>query len=183
MDWLTIITIVLGSSVLSTVMIILINWFSQKRERSRYNSFIALTLSHSYEKYAHSCLDIVNDGELYWSSGGQAGNPMGTPPKPFELPAENFREFDINLLDNIFEFPQKVSFATDEVAFIASVSDEEDARGASCKNTIELASIAISLADQLRKKYSLPKRKLKFGKYDLRKELNKRMNKMQNKST
>ena len=175
MDWPTIITIVLGSSVLGAAMTSLISWYSQKRERRRYNSFIALSLSHAFEKYAHSCLDIVSDDELYRSSGGHAGNPMGTPPKAFDLPEENFREFDINLLDSIFEFPQKVSFATDEVAFIASVVDDREAHGTSYKNTIELANNAISLADQLRNKYNLPKRPLRFGEFDLREELKKRM--------
>jgi hypothetical protein len=175
MDWPTIITIVLGSSVLGTAMTIMINWYSQIRERGRYNSFLALTLSHAFEKYAHSCLDIVSDDELYRSSGGHAGNPIGTPPKPFDLPAENFRDFDINLLDSIFEFPQKVSFATDEVVFIASVVDADEAHDTSFKNTVELANHAISLADRLRNKYNLHQRVLRFGEFDLRKELKKKM--------
>lgn len=173
MNWPTILTIVFGSSVLSTAMTVSINWIYKKQERSRNNSYIALSLSHSFERYAHRCIGIVSDDQLYISSGGHAGNRMGMPPKPFDLPDDNFRDFDLYLLDRLFEFPQKVFFATDEVSFLAEVSDEEDARSTSAKNTIELAHIAITLADQLRKKYNLPKRTLKFGNYDLRKELDK----------
>lgn len=153
----------------------LVNWYSQKRDRKRYNSFLALTLSHSFEKYAYSCLDIVSDDELYRSSGGHTGNPMGTPPKPFDLPGENFREFDINLLDSIFEFPQKVSFAIDEVALIQSLVDCDEAHKTSFKNTVQLANHALSLADRLRNKYNLPQRSLRFGEFDLRQELKKRI--------
>lgn len=175
MDWITIITIILGSSVLGTIMSSMFSWYVQKHQRKRRNSYIALLLSHSFEKYAHKCLTEVSEDELYRSSGGHAGAELGLPPKLFDLPDENFQEFNIKILDSIFEFPQKVSFAIDEVGFISTVADDDEAHWTSRNNTIELANDAISLADKLRRKYNLPIRKLKFGRFDLREEVKKRL--------
>ncbi|MCB2141167.1 hypothetical protein KQH27_00500 [bacterium] len=175
MDWPSIITIVLGSSVLGTALTSLFSWISQKRTSVRHNSFLALTISHLFEEYAHTCLTLVSEDDLYFSSGGHAGSPMGTPPKPFKLPEESYRDFDIKLLDRILEFPQKVLFGIDEVGFMATVADEDEANATAHRNAINLAIQALSLADSLRKKYNLPKRDLKFGTWDLRDELKKQM--------
>jgi len=172
MDWPTVITIVLGSSVLGAIINSIISLVFARRERDRHNCYIALILAHDFEQYAHHCFNIVCDDELHESSGGHAGKPLDYPPEPKKLPEENYRNFDIKLLDTIIEFPQKVAFAKDEVVFLFEVNNDEDAHETSCENTIKLASIALNIADRLRQKYSLPARDLKFGEFDLRKALN-----------
>ena len=171
MDWTATITIVLGSSVLGALLTNAVSWLTRKRDRSRRNGYLALTLAHSFEMYASACLDSISDHDAYYDSEGSAGKPVGKPPSAFSLPDESFRDFDLKLLDSVLAFPQIVIFATDEVLFTADVCGPEEAQEICYKNTVELANQAISIADKLRSFYRLSPRDLKFGEFDLRKAL------------
>src|SRR5262249_8879417 len=59
--------------------------------------------------------------DLFDQSGGGGGSPVGDPPLGFKMPEETFKNFDLPILDAVLEFPQKISFAKSEIAFVATV--------------------------------------------------------------
>jgi hypothetical protein len=167
MDWPSVLTIILGSSLLGAILTNLSHWIGSSSQRKRHNQFLALTLAHALEKYSYDCMNAVVDHDLHQQSGGNAGKALGYPPEAMELPDETFKDFDLALLDAVLDFPQRVAFATEEVRFLGDVADDE-ASSKSCQNTIKLASEAVALATRLRMRYGLAHRDLNFGEYDLR---------------
>lgn len=168
MDWPSVLTIILGSSVLGALLTNLSSWIVSSRERKRHNQFLALTLAHALEKYSYDCMNAIEDHDLYQQSGGNEGNTLGYPPEVMKLPDEQFRDFDLALLDAVLDFPQRIAFAREEVRFLADVADDDSVSEKAYQNTIRLASEAVALATRLRARYGLARRDLNFGEYDLR---------------
>ena len=175
MDWPSVLTIILGSSVLGAVLTSLTSWVVSSRQRKRHNQYLALTLAHALERYSYDCMNAVNDHDLYHQSGGNAGKALGYPPEVIKLPDEPFKDFDLVLLDAVLAFPQRVAFAREEVSNLADVADDDAASEKSYENTIKLANEAVVLAATLRAHYQLPHRDLNFGEYDLRKVIDEKV--------
>lgn len=168
MDWPSVITIILGSSLLGALLTNLSSWILSSRQRNRHNQFLALTLAHALEKYSYDCMNAIEDHDLHQQSGGHAGKTLGYPPEVMKLPDEQFRDFDLALLDAVLDFPQRIAFATEEIGFLADVADDDAVIEKSYQNTIRLASEAVALATRLRARYGLARPDLNFGEYDLR---------------
>jgi len=175
MDWSMVAGIVFGSSVIAALISSFVGWRMKARAQKRYNCFIALTLAHIFENYAHDCMDVANEHDLYKSSRGAAGKAAGIPPELIKLPNENFRDFDLALLDEVFDFPLRVKFANGAVYFMADIGEHDDADDTAYEHNLLLAEKALSLADRLRSHYKLSSRELKIGEYDFRQQLSEKL--------
>ncbi|BCA79288.1 hypothetical protein [Desulfuromonas sp. AOP6] len=178
MDWSTIITIILGSSLLGAILTNISGWLVKRRERSNHATFVALNLAHLFEKYAYSCLSATEDHDTAESSGGYAGDYIQKILELPELPDYDYRVFDLPILDKVFDFPQQIGFAAKNLSFAFEVLDGEDAVREGYKSCLQLAREALVIADAIRGKYSLEKRQLKFGEYSVRERLREKLSKL-----
>lgn len=172
MDWSTIVTIVLGSSLLGTLFNSIVGYWTKRKESNNHATFIALNIAHIFEKYAENCLSVSMDHENYKSSNGHIGDYIKKIPKLAKLPEYDYKVFDLPLLDEVFDFLQRIEFAQNNFSFAFEVLDGEEAVEEGNKSCLLLAQKALSIADKIRKKYKLQKRELKFGEfYSVRDEI------------
>ena len=169
LDWFTITTIVLGSSFLGAVLTNLAGWAIRRAERFRQANYLGLHLAYVFESFAYTCLSAVEDHDTAESSDGHAGGYIKKIPEFPRLPDFDYRDFDLSILDKVFDFPQQVSFAN--LLFEFEVLDGEDAVEEGYKSSLKLAQDSLSIADRIRSRYKLTKRALEFGDYSVRQRL------------
>ena len=167
MEWQTIIPIVLGSGLVSAIFTNLLDRFLSAREAHRYNKFIALTLAHDLEAFSWKCADLATDHDLYDQSEGHAGSRIANPPDTFKIPDESFKGFDTEILDRVYRLPLSIRAAKSQIEFWDTVSGQDEAFGAAYEETISLGNEAIEIASEIRRKYDLLVRPIKFGKTTL----------------
>jgi hypothetical protein len=178
LDWSAIITIVLGSSLLSAILNNFFVWLVKHTEESTHATFIALNLAHLFEKYAYACVSASEDHDTAESSDGHVGAYINNILELPELPNYEYRIFDLSILDKVFDFPQQINFAKKNLSFAFQVLDGEDAVKEGHKSCLLLAREALNISDSLRKKYDLEKRQLEFGEYSVRERLRESLAKM-----
>lgn len=175
MDWTAIIAIVLGSSVLGAVLNNLVNVLLRRIKRSNQATFIALNIAHQFEQYASDRLSDAFDHDNAESSNNQIGEYINSIPVLPHLPKEDYRVFDLTLLDSILDFQQQVHFANKSLSFARLVLDNEEALAEGYQSTLKLASESLRIADEVRQRYQLKKRLLEFGGYSVRKGLKEKL--------
>jgi hypothetical protein len=171
LEWSTIVTIVLGSSFLGAVLTNLVAWQLKRTEHSSQATYLALNLAHIFEQFTYACLSAVEDHETAKSSKGCAGKYVTKLPEFPKLPDYDYRVFDLTILDKIFDFPQKIGFASESLSSAFEVMDDEDASKEGYRSCLELARESLSIADSIRKRYGLAERSLRFGEYSVRDRL------------
>jgi hypothetical protein len=163
MNWQTIVSIVLGSGLLSAIFSNLLDRFLNAREAHRYNKFIALTLAHDLEAFSWRCAELVSDHDTYNQSDGHAGRRIGYPPEDFQIPDESFKGFDTSILDRVYRLPLSIRAAKGQIDFWHTVVGDDEATGSAYKETLRLGKEAIEIALEIRKKYKLLIRPIEFG--------------------
>jgi len=167
MNWTTILPIILGSSLLSAIVTTILDRCLSAREKSKYNKFIALTLAHDLESYSWQCADSLSNHELARDSQGHAGKLIASPPDSFVIPKENYRDFDIQILDRVFNFPLAIRSAKSQIQFWDDVTGQEDAFSAAFNETCKLGSDALNIANSIRDRYGLSKKTMAIGTTEL----------------
>ena len=178
MDWSAIITIVLGSSFLGAVLNNFAGWWLKRIEATNQATYLALNLAHLLEQYAYDCLSAADDQDNAESSDGNIGAYINKLPILPQLPKEDYRVFDLALLDNIFDFEKQVVFANESLDFAFHVIDGEDAVSEGYKSCLKLARDSLQIADAVRARYRLKNRSLEFGGYSVRKRLQEKLTKV-----
>lgn len=163
MDTTTVVTVILGSSFLSAIFTWILNFLIKQREVKSHNRFIGLTLAKNLESYSWNCAEAVANYSLHSESDGSAGEDNVTIPEIFELPDENYRHFDVDILDEVYAFPLKVKSAERQAKFSFEVEGIEEAIWSTFEECIKLGMAANEIAKLIRKKYSLSTRPVAFG--------------------
>lgn len=171
MDWTSIITIVLGSGLLSAALNNVAAWWLKRSERTNQATFIALNIAHQLEQYAYDCLSAAFDHDNAESSHEHVGSYIRHIPDFPELPTEDYRVFNLELLDEIMDFRKQVIFANESLDSAFEHLDGQDAIAEGYKSTLKLARESLKIADSVRSTYKLKKRKLEFAGYSVRRQL------------
>ena len=178
MDWSTIITIVLGSSVLGAALNSLLGWLTKRADRTSQATYMALNLSHLFEKYAYVCLSALESHDAAEIFREEIGAYIKKVPDFPELPDYEYQVFDLVILDKVFDFPQQVNFAAESLSSAFEILDGQDALWEGYKSCLELASEALAIADEIRQRYRLKTRSLSFGRYSVRGRISERVSEM-----
>ena len=155
--------------------------FRKKGERGSHDRYLALLLADGLEAYVHKCNNALDEHQTYRDSRGSAGELMGSIPQTPTIPDEDYKTFNVDLLDRVLEFPQRVELGNSYVADTARFDGDDEANNAAYESGIELANRALSVADQLRAEPRLSVRNLTYGSYDLRQSLGEKQRKLGNK--
>ncbi len=174
MDWKTIVPLVLGSSLLSALITYFLNFLMKEKETRKHNSYVALVIAHDLENYALECGSIVSDHDMLEDSRGAAGKLAHEPPSSFNIPKQDYRSFDHNILDRLLTFPKQIKSAKSHIDFDYGLVSDEEASETAHKEILGLGLEALSLSRTLRKRYGLAKNSPKLGVLDLGEYLNKR---------
>ncbi len=171
------ITVMLGSGAAFGIL----NWFSERQKRTEEVEFLATRLAVQLEGYAIECADKVSDHDTATDSDNTAGAVIGKIPEFPPLPeSESYRLLKRDLLDEMLQFPQLRFMAENAAIFWWNVvGDPDSCRVAYRDNTISMGERAAGLAKRLREKYSLPKRTLIYGEWDICKFFNEELAKIQ----
>lgn len=175
MDWSTIVTIVLGSSFLGVALNNFVGWWRKRAEETNQATYLALNLAHLLEQYTYDCLSAANDHDMAERFGEEMGSYIQKVPELSQLPDGNYRVFDLELLDKIFDFQKQVCFANESLAFAFDALDGEDAIAEGYKSCLKLAQESLQIADSIRRHYRLKNRPLKFGGYSVRQHLREKL--------
>ena len=171
MDTSTVLTIILGSSLLSAVLTNVVSVLKSKNETKSRVNHVALNIAHMLEKYTYDCMSALDDHCNAKSSNGNIGDLLSKIPIFPELPDYDYKNFDLHLLDRIFDFQQQVIFASQSLSFSFDVLDGEEACDHGYDLCLKLAINSLCLADCIRKKYRFKYRDLSFGDYSIRDRL------------
>lgn len=94
-----------------------------------------------------------------------------------ELPKFDYLVLAPDIIDEVFDFPQQVCFASECFTSSFDFLDGEDAIEEGYRSSLKLAQRSLDLADKIRNKYRLEKRKLKFGEYSVRTRISEKLQK------
>ena len=180
MEWSAIITIVLGSSLLGTILNSLVSWYLKRSENSKISNYIAFKLAYLFEKFACTCLSAAEEHDLAVSSNNNAGEYLISVPEFPTLPEFEYKFFDLNLLDIIFDFPDQVTFANESISFLFDVAGMDDGSKEAYESSLKLARNSLSIANKIRLRYKLGQRSLSFGNYSVRDKINERIKNIKN---
>ncbi|MBR9869142.1 MAG: hypothetical protein GYB20_09495 [Oceanospirillales bacterium] len=176
---LTIIT----SALVATIAGAAINAWLESRKEKLFARFDALSAAITLEGYASACADAATDHFMARDSGGHAGGYIRSLPEfpEIEVAAGFIKSKKAKVADRLMFFPQEVRQA-DQVAHFLwdATADMDIVHEAAVEQVIYIGLKAIDLASDLRKAFSLPKRELVFGKYDIRETLSKHLKKTEN---
>jgi len=167
MDWITALTLIFGSSLISTLVTKWIDASSDSKKKSDYNKFVALSLSQNFEDYSWQCAETLEDHKLSVNSHGSSGKEISYPPEKFEIPKESYKHFDISLLDRVFGFTQMIRSSKSQIHFWYDVCGTEEAIDSACKETARLGKEALIISEDIRKKYDLASRHIELGETNL----------------
>ena len=194
MDWLgfaeTAGAVFLGSGVATAgVTIFLQQRFKKQQKLEGEQSvvkYLALRLVFLFEGYAVQCADKISDHHTaesstspeYWytgKSGPEAGAFIGEVPKISPFPSEleeGYKLLDKDILNDIFDFPQRCILANKDAMFWWDiVGERECCANALAQNTIDMGARAMDIGKRLRKKYDLAARQLGYEEFDMEKFL------------
>jgi len=149
----------------------------QKEEQKTVVKYLALRLAFLFEGYAVECADKAGDQQLAYDSEGTAGRFIGQVPVMPPLPLEDNHKFlDHNILNDIYDFPQRCVMANQNAMFWEEVvGDRDSCTNALGINTIKMGVRAINIGNQLRKMYNLSPRLLGYGEFDVENFLKKEL--------
>ena len=158
---------VLSSSVIGVVASQLFQLWLKRIEVSKINKYAALNLCHELEAYAHGCMDVFSDNDLYIQSHGGAGRAASIP--VFEINRDDFSKFEIALIDRLIALPKNIKSAKKEFEFITNVvGDEDEAEVFVLNRILRFGVDALDLSENLRSYYRLPSSVVKYGSTSLR---------------
>ena len=158
MDWLQLVTLVAGSSVVATLTSRTFDHVRQRQQISSETGYLALRVSFELESYAADCADFV----VLWGNvrTGATIAVMTELPKLPELPeSDRYVNLPRDLLHEILELPQLRSSGqkgADE--FLEHVGDEDKFQGILAEHAIRLGNKALNIARRLRSENHLPPR-------------------------
>ena len=139
-----------------------------KQRREHNQPHVALCLAVYLEGYAVQCASEVDDHELAMSCDGHAGNYLKRVPDPGPLPEVAFDLLDIEIVDALFDFPQRCQMAQASADscwdIIREVDDFQKLVG---EATIKIGISAMEIARRLRNTYGLKPRDMTFGTWDV----------------
>lgn len=169
-------TIILGSGVTSSIVNALFTIKGKRNDSTRQNNHLALAFAHLFEQYTYTCLMALDEHDTYESSNGRGGESLSRVPTLPDLPEGEHQYFDIQLLDEIYDFPQQIDFANVSVTTVANYVGGDEAFDECYKSTLELTRTSLSLADKIRARYKLKPRALSFGSFSMRDRLREKEN-------
>jgi hypothetical protein len=142
-----------------------------RRERKGKQQHLALRLAFYFENFAVGCANRVIAHELHEDHGGQVGRRIGEIPSPGELPVSTAYELiGAELLNEIFDFPQRCQMANDNAYFWWDVVGDDEACSNALKGgTVEVGNLALQISRRVRSAHELSPRKLEFEKWDVEK--------------
>ncbi|WP_123657280.1 hypothetical protein [Salinisphaera japonica] len=163
---------------MATVTGAAINIWRENRTSKQSTKYDALVAAVALEGYAINCADKISAHKAATWSEGHAGAFMASVPKLPELSvtAGYLRHRKASVANQLMTFPQDVNQAEQAVAFWWDVvGDEEATKGAAVQQSARIGLQSLNLAKVLRDSFSLPKRHLVFGEYDIHDVLNKEL--------
>jgi hypothetical protein len=160
------ISVILGSSLLSglfsAVLTQAVQTWLKSRELSKAVKFAALNLSHELESYANGCMEQLTEDDMDRQSRGAAGAIAEIP--DFSIPKDDFSKFDPDIVDQLFSLPKHIRSARNEIDFISGTAgDHDEARKITIRHVKELGLLSLDLSIEVRKRYKLPSRIVKYG--------------------
>ena len=167
MDLSTIIPIVLGSSITTVIITQAFNYFSNRNKLKNINKFIGLSLAKDLELYSWRCGIALSDHTMWEDTSGSCGRQITELPNVFKLPNEDYKFFDLLILDKVYAFPLKLESADRAAQFFFEVAGRDEAYEKIFNECNELGAEALELATEIRNKYKLLIRPIKFGRITL----------------
>lgn len=152
--WQTIATITaafIGGSAGSVIT----GWLQSSREKSKTN-FLALQLAIYFENYVSKTINRLSQHELYLERDGGVGELLVEIPRAAALPeSENYEQIDISITNRVFSFANYLQLSQADVNTCAELGIEKDEHyhNVFC-GSVSCATYAMSLANDLRQKYS-----------------------------
>lgn len=193
MDWLafgeTFGAVILGSGLTTAGVNIFFQHRLKKQEKQEEAQnvvkYLALRLAFLFEGYAFQCADKISDHHMaesstsseYWftgNSGPEAGAFIGEVPKLSSFPSEleeGYKLLDQDILNDIFDFPQRCIMANRNAMFWDEIGEKECCTNALGQNTLDMGARALDIGKRLRKKYALESRQLIYDRFDMEKFL------------
>ncbi|WP_070988603.1 hypothetical protein [Halofilum ochraceum] len=165
------ITIIVTSSVVASIVGPVVNEVLMVRRNWPSERLAALNAAVGLEGYALHCADKVADHRTAIDSAGAAGDLISGVPELPEIPvvAAFVKRERARVADRLASFPQDVRQADQAAAFWWDlVSDMDSARNEAVKQTACVGLQALELARSLREAFTLPRRDLVFGEYNVR---------------
>ncbi len=168
MDLIGIVAIVLGSSVTSAIVTLMVDAKRRQRSEHHHNSYLALRIAFVLENYAIRCADMMSEHQFAEDSDGQGREFMTNIPDLESPPDGEYRSFDQSILSEVLDFPQRIAMAKAEARSAFEVVGGEEATENTYKSVVDLAAHALSVGAKIRTRYACPERKLEYGGFNVR---------------
>lgn len=171
--------IVFTSAVVATLTGTVVTHYFDFYKQKRSSKLDALGLAVELEGYVLECADKLSGHDTAISSRDCAGcRLLAIPTFPVlsasPVEAGLFWFKTPKLANRILALPQEYKISLQSSSFWWEVVGDRDcADSAIVLETAKLASLALELANDIRKEFSLPERTLVFGDYDVQKVINK----------
>ncbi len=160
---------IVGSGAFTAFLSYVLGQRSEEKKRKKAIRFLATKICFALEHYAMRAASDHADLEDWINTSGSIGKRHGALRAFPELPeSDHYDLFDIDLLHEIYDFPDKVELANTAITDAFRHNDEidgiEEVVSIQCA---ALAKIALELSQKIRKAYRLPTRELAYDNYDV----------------
>jgi len=135
-----------------------------RHSKSRQESVrhLALRVAFMLEGYAIDCADKVEFADV-----DRVRDFSAVPQLPALPESSAYVLMQTDILEKILDHPQQCQMAGSGAAFLREIGDPESASVAVEEATIQLGQKALEIAQEIRKHYHLPRRKLVSGTWDI----------------
>ncbi|QSR16051.1 hypothetical protein [Novosphingobium sp. KA1] len=126
--WWQVLSLVAGSSFLTTTFSLAVKWLGDRRKRKTDREFSTIYLVASLEAYANDLSNAISDSENYQGSRGEAGQWVGNVPEFPDLPETiDWRALGPDVTREMLDFPVAVNGIRGMIAaFSDSPHNDED---------------------------------------------------------
>lgn len=179
--WIQLLTVMLGSGASITIAQIIINIQRDRKTQLDAAKFLALRITFLLEGYIIATADRISDHKLAIEHDGHVGQLIKSVPQPEALPEhEAYQHFPPELLNLIFDFPQRCRMAGISAMFYWEMIGDAEATDEDMKKHSILMSVeAMEISKKLRAHYKLGPRNLTFGNRDVEKFLKDELQKIE----
>lgn len=169
MEFFDVVKLVITSSLISTFLGKLWDYFKEKNVSKAQKRFEALKIANTLEGYVIECANAISDQSMYYEENGKIGKLMNDiPPIPTIEISENLIAYQNGkLVNTLLQLKQDLNIHKEEIAFYKRVTDEDVLAATARSLTTDFALKCFVTAKELRRKAKLPERELVFMEYDV----------------